>query len=174
MTKQRPSPVDVLVRELEEARSEFAAALADVDPALLSAPGLVGEWSAAQVVAHLGYWAGHATEALHRAELGELDGFGRDEPEIDATNAVVARVAAETDPRTVLEREEAAYTALLARLRMVDPETLDERTGEGDSLEQVLRDDGSDHYREHTADLRAWFTGADDTGADDTGADDDD
>jgi len=164
MTEQ---PVDKLVRELEEARAEFVTALADVDPALLSAPGLVGDWSAAQVVGHLGYWAGHATEALHRAELGELDEFGRDEPEVDETNAVVARVAAETDPRTVLQREEAAYAALLARLRVVDPEILGERTGDGDTLEQVIRDDGSDHYREHTADLRAWFTGVDDSGADD-------
>jgi len=160
-------PVEKLVRELEEARAEFVAALADVDPALLSAPGLVGDWSAAQVVGHLGYWAGNATEALHRAELGELDEFGRDQPEIDETNAVVARVAAETDPRTVLQREEAAYDALLARLRVVDPEILGERTGGGDTLEQVIRDDGSDHYREHTADLRAWFTGGDDSGADD-------
>ena len=164
MTEQ---PVDKLVRELEEARAEFVTALADVDPALLSAPGLVGDWSAAQVVGHLGYWAGHATEALHRAELGELDEFGRNEPEVDETNAVVARVAAETDPRTVLQREEAAYAALLARLRVVDPEILGERTGDGDTLEQVIRDDGSDHYREHTADLRAWFTGVDDSGADD-------
>lgn len=167
MTKERPSAVDDLVRELEEARAEFSAALADVDPGLLTAPGLVGEWSAAQVVAHLGYWAGHATEALHRAEQGELDSFGRDEPDVEATNAVVARVAAETDLRTILQREEVAYAALLARLRVVDAETLDERTGEGDTLEQVLRDDGSDHYREHTADLRAWFSGADDAEADD-------
>lgn len=167
MTRERPGRVDGLVSELEAARTEFGAALADVDPALLTAPGLIGEWSAAQVVAHLGYWAGHATEALHRAELGEFAELGRDAPEVDETNAVVARVAAETDLRTVLQREEIAYGALLARLRVVDPESLDERTIGGDTLEQVLRDDGSDHYREHTADLRAWFTGADDTGADD-------
>jgi hypothetical protein len=166
MSRERASKVDALVSELEEARREFGAALADVDTALLSAPGLIGDWSAAQVVAHLGYWAGHATEALHRAELGEFADFGHGEPEVDETNAVVARVAAETDPGTVLQREEIAYEALLARLRVVDPETLDERDGEGDTLEQVLRDDGSDHYREHTADLRAWFTGTDDTGAD--------
>jgi len=31
----------------------------------------------------------------------------------------------------------------------------------GDTLEQVIRDDGPDHYREHAIDIRAWFTGDD-------------
>ena len=46
------------------------AALADADPQLLTAPGLTGEWSARELIAHLGYWTGHATEALHHAEQG--------------------------------------------------------------------------------------------------------
>jgi len=172
MTDEAEDRVGALVRDLEAARSEFAAALADVDPALVTAPGLVGEWSAAQVVAHLGYWAGHATEALHRAELGELNDFGRDDPEVDETNAVVARVALGTDLRTIVEREAAAYETLLARLRDIDPERLNEHNFEGETLEQALHDDGSDHYRQHTADLRAWFAGND--GDEPDGADDDD
>ena len=153
--------LDALVADLEAARAAFGEALADVEPALRTAPGMVGEWSAAQVVAHLGYWAGHATEALHHAEQDRLDEFGRGEPEVDETNAVVARIAAETDLATITKREEAAYQALLSRLQRVDPSWLDERTGGGDTLEEVIRDDGADHYREHTYDLRAWFTGAD-------------
>jgi hypothetical protein len=36
---------------------------------------------------------------------------------------------------------------------------LAERVAYGDTLEQVVRDDGAEHYREHTLDIRAWFTG---------------
>ena len=151
-----------LVDELMEARREFVAALADVDPALLEAPGLVGEWSAKELIAHLGYWAGHAAEAIHHAEQERLEEFGEDEMDVDERNAVVARVASDTDLRTVRQREEAAFDALTTRLKRIDPEWLQDRVQYGDTLEHVIRDDGADHYREHTLDLRAWFTGEQD------------
>jgi hypothetical protein len=162
MTIERsPEHVQALADDLVAARQAFNEALADVDPALLTAPGLVGQWSARELIAHLAYWAGHATEALHHAEQGRVEEFGEDEMDVDARNAVVARVAAETDLATVRQREEAAFDALVARLKRADPAWLDDRVSYGDTLEYVVRDDGADHYREHTADLRAWFTGSD-------------
>ena len=77
--------------------------------------------------------------------------------DVDERNAVVARVAAQTDLATVRQREQAAYEALLTALERADPTWLDERVAYGDSLEDVIRDDGADHYREHAADVRAWF-----------------
>ena len=162
---------EALVAELVAARELFLAALADVDPALLDTPGLAGEWSARELVAPLGYWTAQAAEALHHAAQGRADEFGEEEMDVDERNAVVARVAAETDLRTVRAREEAAYQALLEALRSADPGVLGERVAYGDSVEQVVRDDGPDHYREHAMDIRAWFSG-DEEGDDD--ADDDD
>jgi hypothetical protein len=156
-----------LIREVLDARREFMDALGDVDPALLTAPGLAGEWSARELLGHLGYWAGHAAEALHHAAQGSTEEFGEDELDVDERNAVVARVAAETNLATVQQREEAAFQALLAALEQADPAWLEERVAYGDSLEQVIRDDGADHYREHAADIRAWFSGADEPADDD-------
>jgi len=153
--------LDELAADLEAARAAFVDAFGDVEPALRTTPGMVGEWSAAQVVAHLGYWAGHASEALHHAEQDRLDEFGRGEPEVDETNAVVARVAADTDLASIMQREEAAFQTLRGFLQRADPAWLDERTAAGDTLGEVIRDDGADHYREHTFDLRAWFAGSD-------------
>jgi hypothetical protein len=155
-----PEHVQALVAELEAARGEFAAALDDVEPELLLVPGLVGEWSARELMAHIGYWTGHAAEALHSAEQGRLAEFGEDEMDVDERNAVVARVAGETDLATVRQREEAAYEAMLTRLKRVDPTMLDDRVSYGDSLERVIQDDGAEHYREHALDLRAWFNEA--------------
>jgi hypothetical protein len=154
-----PEQVQALVNDLIAARDEFLAALGDVEPSLLLAPGLVGEWSARELIAHIGYWTGHAAEALHHAEQGRLEGFGDDEHDVDERNAIVARVAAGTDLDTVRQREEAAFEAMLTRLRRVDPATLDDKVSYGDTLERVIQDDGSDHYREHALDLRAWFSG---------------
>jgi hypothetical protein len=168
MTIERgPEHVQALANDLLAARQAFNDALADVDPALLTAPGLVGEWSARELIAHLAYWAGHAAEALHQAEQGRVADFGEDEMDVDARNAVVARVASETDLATVRQREEAAFDALLSRLKRAEPTWLEERVSYGDTLEYVVRDDGADHYREHTADLRSWFTGADEPSPDD-------
>lgn len=162
-----PGSPETLAAELVEAREEFMAALADIDPALLKTPGLAGDWSARELVAHLGYWTGHAAEALHLAEQDRADEFGESDMDVDERNAVIARVALETDLATVRKREEAAFGALLDALRAADPEHLGDRVAYGDSIEQVVRDDGPDHYREHALDIRAWFTGASEPDDDD-------
>jgi hypothetical protein len=166
-----PEHVSALIDDLVAARQTFMQALADVDPALLTAPGLVGQWSAKELIAHLAYWTGHAAEAVHHAEQGRLEEFGEDELDVDARNAVVARVAGETDLATVRQREDAAFDALISRMKSADPDWLEDRVSYGDTLEFVLRDDGADHYREHTADVRSWFAGTDDDADDE--ADDD-
>jgi hypothetical protein len=161
-----PSPEE-LAAELAEARGAFLAALDDVEPDLLTTPGLVGQWSARELIAHMGYWAGHAAEALHYAADGRADEFGESDLDVDERNAIVARVAAETDLRAVRDREAAAYAALVDGLAATTPALLSERVAYGDTLEDVVRDDGADHYREHALDIRSWFTGEDEDEADD-------
>lgn len=153
--------VQALLDDLQVARNEFLAAIGDVDPALRTAPGLVGAWSARELLAHVGYWAGHAAESLYRAELGELSEYGRDELSVDDRNEVVARVAAETDYATVAQREQGAYEQFATRLALVESDSLGERDADGDTLEEIIAFDGADHYREHTLDIRAWFDGSD-------------
>ena len=163
--------IDALVAELAEARAAFGAALGDIDPALLTTPGLVGDWSARELVAHLGYWTGHAADALHAAEEGRAAEFDAEALDVDARNATVARVAAASDFETVRSREEASFDALLDRLRDADPAWLAQRTATGDTVEQAVREDGAEHYLEHAADIRAWFTegAAEDDAEDDAG-----
>ncbi len=156
-----------LAAALTDARRAFLEALGDVAPELLTTPGLAGEWSARELVAHLGYWTGHAAEALHFAQEGRADEFGAGDLDVDERNAVVARVALETDLGTVRKREEAAFHALTELLTRLDPALLAENVAYGDTLEQVIRDDGPDHYREHAIDIRAWFSGADEPDDDD-------
>jgi hypothetical protein len=155
-----PSP-EALAAELADTRDAFLDALDDIEPELLTTPGLVGQWSARELIAHMGYWAGHAAEALHFGAGCRADEFGEAEMDVDERNAVVARVAAESDVRSVREREAAAYDALLEALHAATPQLLSERVAYGDTLEQVVRDDGPDHYHEHTLDIRVWFTGED-------------
>jgi hypothetical protein len=165
-----PDPhVQELLDGLTAARDEFLAAMADIEPALRLTPGLVEDWSARDLLAHVGYWTGHAAESLHRAEQGELSEFGQDEMSVDERNEVVTRVARETDYATVASREQAAYDAFVARLAAVDPESLSDRNADGDTLEEIVGFDGAEHYREHTLDIRAWFDGQEAPDADEPG-----
>ena len=163
MAEEEPSEhVQQLLAGLRAARDEFLAAIGDIETELRTTPGLVGDWSARELLAHVGYWAGHAAESLYRAEQGELSEFGADELSVDERNEVVARVARGTDYATAAKREQGAYEAFVARLAAVDDETLGERDADGDTLEEIVAFDGADHYREHTLDIRAWFDGTDD------------
>lgn len=143
-----------LAEELESARDEFAAVVGGLRREQLAAERLVGEWGVREIVAHLGYWAGNAAEALHQAELGSAAQFGRDDADVEERNTLVARVARETDLATARAREAAAFAALVERVREADPAWLDEATSTGETVGSLVREDGIDHYREHAADLR--------------------
>ena len=56
-----------------------------------------------------------------------------------------------------LIREDEAFDAFRARVAGLEGAQLDERLGNGDTVEAVIRYDGPDHYAEHTEHLRAWF-----------------
>ena len=142
-----------LALEAEAARGEFLDAVHSLTPAQSDASQLVGDWSLREIVAHMGYWVGNTAEALHGAEQGraeEIPGY----PDVEERNAVVARVARETDLATVTKREAAAFEAFLDRLRRADPEWLALRIASGHTIGHLVREDGIDHYREHAADLR--------------------
>lgn len=145
---------DDLVAQLEAARADFHAALATVAPESVTTPGLVGEWSGRDVVAHLGYWAGHAVETIHAVEEGRAAEVGLDEPPVDDVNETVVRVARSTPPATVLAREAASVEALIERLRRLDPSLLAARLPDGATLLEAVAQDGPDHYRGHADELR--------------------
>jgi Mycothiol maleylpyruvate isomerase N-terminal domain len=145
---------DRLVEELRVERDAFFRVLDAISPASMTLPGLVGEWSGRDIVAHLGYWAGHATEVIHAVEEGRTEEIGVGTPSVDEVNATVARVARGTALTTVQQREAASIEALVERMRGLDPTVLGERLPNGVTVEEEIRDDGAAHYREHADELR--------------------
>ena len=152
--------VSALADELVAARGDFLSALESLDVGRGDERALIGEWGLRELIAHLGYWAGHAVESIHAVETGRAEEFGADRRAVDHVNATVARVARQADLPTVRKREAATIEALLERLRAMDPSLLGTALPHhGITLEQGLREDGAAHYREHTDDLRAALAG---------------
>ena len=144
-----------LVDDLRAARDDLLEGLSAVRPESMTTPGLIGSWSARDLIAHLGYWAGHAAEVIHAVEEGRADEVGVGEPSVDEVNETVARIARQTDLATVRKREAASVEALIERVQSLDPLLLAVRLPDGATLEEGIREDGPIHYREHLADLRA-------------------
>jgi hypothetical protein len=158
---------DELLAALDTERDAFAAALADVDAELVTVPGVMGDWSVRDLVVHVAAWAEHGSRAVALAAEGRGDEFTYSTADTDAENVRILAVARETAPEEALAREEAAFADLRTRVAGLDPGLLAVRLGNGDSVEEVIRYDGPDHYAEHTAHLRAWFGGGDDEEDDD-------
>ncbi len=148
-----------LLAELERARGAFRAALADVDPDLATTPGLLDAWSARDLVAHVAFWSDHGAAALALAAAGRGSEYDYDTSRTDAMNAEVLREGASLTLADAADRESGAADRFRTALSALDPGLLDLALGNGHTVEQVIRYDGPDHYAEHTAHLRAWFTG---------------
>jgi hypothetical protein len=152
--------VDELVTRLDAARDAFLAALENVEPELLTAPGLIGEWSARDLIIHMAYWSQHGADALALATAGRGDEFDYDRSQTDAMNVRVAREAQGIPVARAMEREAGAFAELRRRTAALDPALLGLRLGNGDSVEAVIGYDGFEHYAEHTRDVRAWWAEA--------------
>ena len=146
-----------LVAELERARDAFHEALADVDADLVTVPGVVGDWSVRDLVVHVAAWAEHAAGALALASAGRGGEFAYSTDDTDAMNEGFVVEGRALSPREALEREAAAFGAFRDAVLALDPGLLAARLGNGDSVGDVIRYDGPDHYAEHTGHLRAWF-----------------
>lgn len=149
---------DRLVTELQEARGAFVRAVADVDPDLFIAPGLLGLWSARDLVAHVAFWSDHGARALELAASGKGGDFDYDSAQTDAINEEVFAGSSALTPMEASEREQAAFDRFQDALAGLDAGLLDLTLGNGDTVEKVVRYDGPDHFAEHTEHIRAWFT----------------
>jgi len=151
-----------LLERLDAARQAFLDALGAVDADLVTVPGVLEDWSVRDIVVHVAAWCEHAIGALDLAVAGRGDAFGYSTSETDAMNARILEDARRTSPSAALDREEAAFTAFRERVAALDPALLTLRLGNGDTVAEVIRYDGPDHYAEHTEHLRAWFASDED------------
>ncbi|HEX5039915.1 MAG TPA: maleylpyruvate isomerase N-terminal domain-containing protein [Candidatus Limnocylindria bacterium] len=146
---------EALIADLQRERDGLFEALGSVSEESMTTPGLVGEWSGRELIAHVGYWCGHATQVIHLFEQGRIEEDDLGGQTVDEVNETVARIARDTPLATVRRREAASVQALVERLRTLDEGLLPALLRDGATLEEGLREDGSDHYREHAEQLRA-------------------
>lgn len=151
---------DALLAELGDRRTDLLAALSDVDPVLRTTPGLVDAWSARDLAVHVAFWSDHAADALALATGGRGADFAYDASQTDAMNDRVFVEGRELSMDEAMAREQAAYGRFREALAGITDGLLALQLGNGDTVEEVIRYDGADHFAEHTGQVRAWFSGA--------------
>jgi hypothetical protein len=155
---------DELLAKLERENEQFEALLDEVGAARMEQPGVAGEWSMKDVVAHLTGWRRRTVARLEAARRGEdppppfWPAHLHGDDEINAwmherdKNLTVADVRAQS--RQVFEQLATAVAALPeAELR--DPNRFPWLEGEA-----LIGADLFGHFHdEHEADMRAWLAG---------------
>jgi hypothetical protein len=143
--------VEALLGELQRERTAFVSALDAITDETVK---VVETWDARDLVVHCAFWSDHGADALELAITGRGGEFDYDSSLTDAMNAVTARQGHDLPLVEARQREGAAYERFRAALATLGDERLDEQLGNGDTVEQVVRYDGPDHYAEHAGHLR--------------------
>ena len=142
-----------LLAKLDQERQAFITALAAVPNP--EGRRVLEAWDGRDLVIHVAFWSEHAAGALEMAATGRGAEFDYDSSQTDAMNAATTANGHATSLVDAAAREAAAFERFRSALAALGDELLDLQLGNGDSVEDVVRYDGPDHYAEHAAHLRA-------------------
>jgi uncharacterized protein (TIGR03083 family) len=138
--RQTHRPLEVLVAPLTEAQ--------------LTQPGVNGEWTIKDVLAHITWWERHM---LRRLRTGQSDVYREGEDPRTSTDQANAQVFAANRDRplaAVLADFDATYREVLSALEHRPEDEL--------AREDTFMAIGSDtftHYPDHTAAIQSWLAG---------------
>jgi hypothetical protein len=126
---------------------EFQAAISAMDEAELVAPARVGEWSAKDLMTHMGRWCDAAVVVIDNHLAGRSHGETYDD--YDAWNARWADEDRALTVQQARQRCEAGYLRLRGVIADLPPERWDK------VVRGWVHGSGVEHLEEHLADLRS-------------------
>ena len=152
-----------LLDTLRARRAEWDAVLAEVLRERMTEPGVAGEWSAKDVVAHLTSYMGWYADRLHENLRGEVYlPTEEDMMHWDERNARFYQRNRDRPLDEVLAESAAVFDRLLAGVEaqseafLIEPQQFEGAPGPV-RIWQMLRGDVYDHYREHATAIRTWL-----------------
>ena len=145
--------IERLIDKVDAAWADFHDAYAGLSDEEMLIPGVTGEWSVRDLIAHVTWWDVEAITHLPMVLEGKTpprysDTYGG----IDAFNAMKTREKADLTLDEVRHEANATHAQLIAWLERVPVDRL-----KGNSkFTHRLRLDTYSHYPIHAADIRAW------------------
>ena len=142
-----------LVQRLDQEWVTFKASYAGLSDAQLEAPGVTGDWSVKDLIAHVAWWEEEALKHLpHIEQGGRPPRYSTQYGGIDAFNAQMTELKRELSLAEVMTTMEETHARLLAYVQQVPEEQFVGET----RFRRRLRLDTYSHYPIHAQAIRAW------------------
>jgi hypothetical protein len=157
MTKSKL--LDIIV----DAHTRWQVLLAEVGPERMTRPGVEGDWSVKDIVAHINYYEWAVVRYLEAALRNEKPASNPETAgmDMDRRNAWIYEKIRDRPVEDVLEESSRSYARLLETVQalpehdLLDPNRFE--WTEGDPLWEAIPGDNYDHYADHEANIRAWL-----------------
>jgi hypothetical protein len=152
---QSPTRKAEILDQIRATHQPLEALLAQLDPGHMSEPGVNGDWSVKDLLAHLTWWEQHLLRRLRtgRDDLDDLYVEGVDDQ--SATDRANADVFAANRDRPLVDVRadfDASYREVLAVIEAMADDTL-----ASDDVYEAISWDTFRHYPAHTTMLTAWL-----------------
>ena len=151
---------------LDELRSKYVALeaiLAPLDEAQMTTPGVIGDWSIKDILAHITAWQHRLLTWLYAARHNEEPTIsGPDsEEEMDRLNEQFYKENKSRPLADVLGDFRSSYLQIVEAVQaMPEEDLIDPRRFawlDGDPLRQLVAGDTYDHYEEHRQQIEEWL-----------------
>ena len=145
-----------LLARLDKAWTAFTTSYADLSEADLLTPGVTGEWSIRDIIAHVTWWEGEALQHLPHILRGETPPrYSVTYGGIGAFNALMTKRKRALPLADVLREQAETHRRLIALVERAPANQITTDT----RWRHRLRLDTYGHYPKHTAAIRRWRDG---------------
>ena len=151
---------DELIQKIESEWDNLQASLDGLTEEQMHQPGVVGEWTIKDILAHITAWQTRLITTMFKAERGVTPETTEAGKTVDQMNEKFYREMKDRSFDQVWDDLDASYHQLLSRLEswkkqdLFDPKRF--KWMKGDPFAAYIAGDSYEHYAEHAAQIRAW------------------
>jgi hypothetical protein len=153
-----------LINTLHVERAAWGALLKEVGEERMTAPGVVGDWSIKDIIAHITAWQRRPVEWLAAARRGDKPtpppwpaSLSGDDP----INAWIFDANRKRPLKDVLLESRQAHDQMMKGLESISDEDLNDASRfswlKGNTLADSIPGNSYEHYQHHTQDIQAWL-----------------
>jgi hypothetical protein len=150
---------EVFLRRLRDGRTQWEAALGDVGEERMELPGVAGEWTLKDVIAHVSW---HELQMIEVIQTRALQGSDLWQLPREARNAAIYEANRDRPLDEVLAESAQAYRDLEALIETLDDEELNDPAYFANMPDEwepwrIIASNCYSHYQEHIPDIQAWL-----------------
>lgn len=150
-----------LIHILESAQADLEQVIAGLDEGELTRPGVVGEWSVKDILAHIVFWESRVTAWAEGIRTGEKPPPPPISGEIteDQENQIIYEQNRDRPLPEVLDDWRSTHRQVLQDVETMSEADLFERKVpwlEGNTFAEAMPGNSYEHLRHHAQDIRRW------------------